>query len=250
MSGKSSSSLKELRNLRGTVLAEEKARTQAKLQNLPGGQAEDPQTIQEFEPSDSDATDSEEMAPAPPPPTPSRPPTPPPPAARAVAAPPSAPIANRPKASPPKDPALIIPLTPKMQERLQRNVESARWSPAELVMELIRVSLHRGYPTIEFGDQVIARAGTYRTIERNPFDAVLKIISGQGVFSIAVRPENPEFQRWLAHFEAQESANPEKSANQVCLFSLQSYLENVEDFRPDGWAKVIPEDAYSLDAAL
>jgi hypothetical protein len=252
MSGKSSS-LKELKNLREAVIAEEKARTQALLENLPESQLNSP--IPEEQQVDSSELAEmveeeilDEPAPAPVPlPAPPRKPSPPPPQPRPTASIfPSPAQPTRPKAIAPKEPALIIPLTPKIQERIQRNVENARWSPTELVIELIRVSLHRGYPAIEFGDQVLAKAATYRTIERNPFEAVLKLVTGQGVFAITVRPGNPEYQHWLAYYQAQEIANPEKSASQVCLHSLEAYLQNVEDFRPEAWVKIIPPDAYSL----
>lgn len=249
MSGKASSSLKELKNLREAVLAEEKARTQAFLQNLPQSQTESARADAELVEADAAPSEPEVLAPPPPPPPPPRPKPAPTVVPRSAPVPVAAPAAKPKPPTPKEAPALIIPLTPKMQERLQRNVESARWTPAELVMEIMRVSLHRGYPAIHFGNDTIARAGTYRTIERNPFDAVLKIISGQGVFTISVKPENPEYQRWFSYFQEQGSANPEKSASQVCLFSLQSYLENVDDFQPDGWVKIIPEDAYSISGA-
>jgi hypothetical protein len=116
-------------------------------------------------------------------------------------------------------------------------------------MELIRASLHQGYPGIQFGDRLVARAGTYRTFERNPLDSTLKIISGQGVFSITVKDENPEYQHWLSYFAEQNALDPAKSATQVCLFALQSYLESIEDFRLQGWAKIISPDGYLLSGA-
>lgn len=260
---RSSSSLKELKGLREAVLAEEKAKTQALLQNLPENTANlaPPKVVAPVavpisapiiapfdQPIEEEAGEEEDVSqpePAPaPPPAPARPPS-----ARPIpsrpAIPSSAPgVANRPKVS--KDPALIIPLTPKIQDRLQRHVEGGRWSPAELVIELIRVSLHQGYPAIQYGDQMIARAGTYRTFERNPLESVLKIVSGQGVFAVQVNPESQEYQHWLTYFTNQQTADPEKSASQVCLFALQSHLENIEDFKPQSWTKNIPPDAFSV----
>ena len=238
------SSLKELKGLRESVLAEEKAKTQALLQNLP-----DP--IHSFEPEEAnvpedvdqpvESSDEFDTAPvfSPPPvqpaivrPSPSRP---------------SAPPAARAKTG--KEPALIIPLTPKIQERLQKHVEDARWSSAELVMEIIRVTLHQGYPAIQFEDQLIANPGTYRTYERNPMEALLRIVSGQGIFNVSVTSENPDYQHWLSYFADQKAPDPDKSAQQICLFSLQTYLESMEDFRPHGWVKVISPASFSLAPA-
>ncbi|MBM3836619.1 MAG: hypothetical protein FJ398_01445 [Verrucomicrobia bacterium] len=244
MSSKASSSLKELKGLREAVLAEEKARTQALLQNLP----EPPSMFRTPEPVPEPVADPaveqiEENEPAlaeplPPPPQ-APPPSPKPPAPR-----PSPPPVNRATAN--KEPALIIPLTPRIQERLTRHVDGARWGPAELVMEVLRVALHHGYPEVQCGDELIAKLGTYRTYERNPLEAVLRIVSGQGVFNITVRPQNPDYQHWLSYFVEQKAPNAEQSAQQVCLFSLQSYLESVEDFKPQDWVKSISPDSFSV----
>jgi hypothetical protein len=250
MSGKGPTSLKELRTLREAVLAEEKAKAQAIIQNLPPSEselrtAEAALANMSAEVSDSiESTIPSTIVPlerpiAPVRPTPNN--TPRPPGAPAAAPP------ARPKIGT-KDPALIVPLMPKIQERLQRNVENSRWSPADLVIELIRANLHRGYPSIQYGDQIIARGGCYRTLERNPFETLLKLVSGQGVFNIMVKPENTEFQHWLTHFGAQNVEDPERSAAQICLFGLQSYLENIEDYQTEAWTKHISTDAYDLSA--
>lgn len=244
MNGKTSNPLKELRTLREAVLAEEKARTQALLQNLEPGPNNVPsdrppeETELAATPEENDASSEIPVAA----PVSAKAPSSPPPAARPIPGGPAAALRNR----APKEPVLIIPLTPKIQDRLQRHIDNTRWSQADLVIELIRVFLHRGYPGIQFGDQMIARPGTYRTFERNPLDTVLKIISGQGVFNITVKPDNPDYQRWLAHFTAQNANAPEKSAGQVCLFSLQNFLESVEDFRTPDWIKQIPVESYAL----
>lgn len=244
-----SSSLKELKGLREAVLAEEKARTQALLQNLPDGPSDlqsEPASVPEME--ESIASETEVSEPGIVSPLPSPPPPPPPNAqptiARAGVPRPIAPTVNRQK--PGKEPALIIPLTPKINERLQRNVEDARWSPSELVMEIIRVTLHQGYPAVQFGDQLIAKLGTYRVYERNPLETSLKIISGQGIFSVSVKPQNSEYQHWLAYFAEQKVSDPEKSAQQICLYGLQAYLENMEDFKPEVWLKNISSEAFSI----
>jgi hypothetical protein len=243
MSSKASSSLKELKGLREAVLAEEKARTQALLQNLPEPpsilRAPEPAAPPESDQAEELPEESEPMLaePSPPPPL-VLPPSPPPPPRLA------APLVNRVKTN--KEPALIIPLTPRIQERLNRHVEGARWGPAELVMEVIRVALHHGYPAVQCGGELIASPGTYRTYERNPLEAVLRIVSGQGVFNVTVTPQNPDYQHWLSYFVEQKAPNPEQSAQQVCLFSLQSYLESVEDFKPQDWAKIISSDSYSV----
>lgn len=169
------------------------------------------------------------------------------PAPAPVAAPAPA-AAMKPVSPPVKEPALVIPLTARLQERLQRHVENSRWNPADVVIELIRSQLHRGYPAIHYGDQVLARGGAYRTIERHPLESVLKLVSGQGVFNISVNPQSAEYQRWLLHFQAHGSSDPERSATQVCLFELQTQLENIEDFRADGWVKTIAADLYSVAA--
>ena len=244
MSSKASSSLKELKGLREAVLAEEKARTQALLQNLPDPDTllppEDRGPARSIDPLGTEGDDAGNDAGAlladstGIQPVVAKPSTPRPASA----------LPNRAKTS--KEATLIIPLTPKVRERLQRNVENARWREAELVMEIIRVTLHQGYPGIQFDDQLIARPGTYRTYERNPLDATLKIISGEGIFSVDVTPQNREYQQWLSHFSGQRAADPEKSAKQICLFTLQSFLESVEDFKPQGWVKNISPDAYSI----
>jgi hypothetical protein len=255
MSGKGPTSLKELRSLREAVLAEEKAKAQAIIQTLPPSESElriaeaalanAPMELEELTENSTSSTIIPLEKPMP------SAPTAPAPQIRAtpgVSRPLGAPVASppaRPKLGT-KDPALIVPLMPKIQERLQRNVENSRWSPADLVIELIRANLHRGYPVIQYGDQVLARGGCYRTLERNPFETLLKLVSGQGVFNILVKPENTEFQHWLAHFGAQNVEDPERSAAQICLFGLQSYLENIEDYQADGWTKHISTDAYDL----
>ena len=240
------SSLKELKGLRETVLAEEKAKTQALLQNLP-----DP--IDTLEPEEAivpqdvdqpvEAPDDFDTAPvfsSPPPPVQ-------PSIVRPSPSRPSAAPAARAKTG--KEPGLIIPLTPKIQERLQKHVEGARWSPAELVIEIIRVTLHQGYPAIQFEGQLIAKPGTYRTYERNPMEAALRIVSGQGIFNVSVTSENPDYQHWLSYFADQKAPDPDKSAQQICLFSLQTYLESMEDFRPHGWTKTISPTSFSLTSA-
>lgn len=253
MSSKASSSLKELRGLREAVLAEEKARTQALLQNLPEPEPDlrseppasapvaDPQ-LDEPEPEEIASTLAPDFPPDSPPPPVAQPLASKPPPPR-----PLAPPVNRAKVN--KEPALIIPLTPKIEERLQRHVEDARWGPAELVMEIIRVTLHQGYPAIQFGDQLIAKLGTYRTYERNPLEALLRIVSGQGIFNVSVSSQNPDYQHWLSYFVEQKAPDPERSAQQVCLFSLQSYLESMEDFKPQQWVKSISPANYSLVSA-
>ncbi|MBM3835750.1 MAG: hypothetical protein FJ403_21270 [Verrucomicrobia bacterium] len=248
---KSSSSLKELKGLREAVLAEEKTKTQARLQNLPPNPITAPRpepVLTEppaWEPTPDDLVESAAPVAAPPSaPAPARPQAAP---AAIKTPPPSAPAANRNKAG--ADPALIIPLTPKIQERLQKHVDSTRWSQADLVIELIRAFLHRGYPEIQFGEQLIARGGTYRTFERNPLDTVLKIVSGQGIFNVTVKSETPDCQNWLSYFNNQKAQDPEKAALQVCLFTLQSYLENVDDYQVQGWVKNISPDAYTVISA-
>jgi hypothetical protein len=243
---KASNSLEELKGLRKAVAAEERAKTQALLQNLPQSTANSPpveppvaEYVQELQENDEVISSFPSAAPPPakqpiPQPAPSRPA-----AVGSQAAP-----RNQVKVT--KEPALVIPLTPKVQERLQRNVENARWSSAELVAEMIRVTLHQGYPAIQHNDQLIAKAGTYRIFERNPMDNVLKVISGQGVFSVSVRAQGSDYQRWLSYFTNQSVLDPEKSASQVCLFALQSYLENIEDFKIQGWIKTISPDAFSV----
>ncbi len=311
MSSKGSSSLKELRGLREAVLAEEKVKALARMQNLPApdhrrpapppppkvieppaaepipDQEDDAESgsgvpleaddlelespsetaeeapdfvpelmeppVEEFEPppeaveppseleeppvEEGESVEADvpfaEVAP-PPPPTPTPLPAPPPP--------------PEPSAKPklPKEPALIIPLTPRIMNRLKRNVENARWSPAQLVIELIQASLHQGYPSIQFGDQLVARSETYRIFERNPARDSLKITSGQGVFHFVATDGNPEYLRWLEYFSGQKSDSPEKSAQQVCLFGLQSYLESVDDFSAEGWNKVISIENFSI----
>jgi hypothetical protein len=244
---KASNSLEELKGLRKAVAAEERAKTQALLQNLPQSTANLPPAEPPEPMMEPDHDDEEVIAgfpPASPPPAPAKPSisSPAPPRPGAAGSQPAA--RNQVKAA--KEPALVIPLTAKVQERLQKNVENARWSPAEMVAEMIRVTLHQGYPAIQFGDQALAKPGTYRIFERNPLENVLKIISGQGVFNVTVRPQSPEFQRWHSYFANQSAPNPEKSASQVCLFALQSYLENIEDFKAHGWTKNIPTDAFSV----
>ncbi|MBI2948311.1 MAG: hypothetical protein HYY23_11755 [Verrucomicrobia bacterium] len=244
MSSKASSSLKELKGLREAVLAEEKARTQALLQNLPEPssilRSEEPVAPPVVDQAVDQPEESEPMLAEPAPlPPPGQPPSP-----RAPAPRPAAPPVNR--AKPNKEPALIIPLTPRIQERLTRHVEGARWGPAELVMEIMRVALHQGYPAVQCGDELIAKVGTYRTYERNPLEAVLRIVSGQGVFNVTVKPQNPDYQHWLSYFVEQKAPDPEQSAQQVCLFSLQSYLESVEDFKPQDWVKNFSPESYSV----
>ncbi|MCF7765803.1 MAG: hypothetical protein K9N62_19210 [Verrucomicrobia bacterium] len=310
MSSKGSSSLKELRGLREAVLAEEKVKALARMQNLPAPDhrrpapppppkvveppaaepvpdqeiadesesgvpfgADDPELesssetsgkvsdfvpelveppVEEFEPSpeaigpppeleeppveEGESVEADipfaEVAPPPPPaPIPVPPPPPPEPPAK-------------PKL--PKEPALIIPLTPRIMNRLKRNVENARWSPAQLVLELIQASLHQGYPSIQFGDQLVARSETYRIFERNPARDSLKITSGQGVFHFVATEGNPDYLRWLEYFIGQKNESPEKAAQQVCLFGLQSYLESVDDFSAEGWSKVISIENFSI----
>ena len=244
MSSKASSSLRELKGLREAVLAEEKARTQALLQNLPDPDTPlplgEPLPSRSIDPLDTEGDDVGIAAGAPLADSAEIPPV----IAKPSTTRPASAFPNRAKTG--KEATLIIPLTPKVRERLQRNVENARWSEAELVMEIIRATLHQGYPGIQFDDQLIAKPGTYRTYERNPLDATLKIISGEGVFSVDVTPQNREYQQWLSHFSGQRAADPEKSAKQVCLFTLQSFLESVEDFKPQGWVKSISLDAYSI----
>jgi hypothetical protein len=247
MSGKSANSLRELRSLREAVLAEEKAKAQAIIQHLPPNETlkrpppppDQPLPVADESPPPEDLADSETPFVAPQqasPPAPSLPRATPP-------APVTPPV--RPKIGS-KDPALIVPLTPKILERLQRNIENSRWSPADLVIELIRSNLHRGYPAVMFGEQVLARGGSYRTLERNPFETALKLVSGQGVFNITVTAENTEFQHWMTHFSNQEGSDCERSAAQVCLFALQTYLESIEDFQIEGWTKHISTEAYSV----
>ncbi len=246
--GRTSSSLKELKSLREAVVAEEKAKTQVLLQNLPenvpavarAAAAPPAPSIVEPPLEEEDPLVSEPVPLAPTPPPVRTPPLRP----LVAAAPAPPPVAPLNRARPSKEAALIIPLTPKMQDRLQRHVENARWSQAELVMELIRVSLHQGYPAIQHGELVMARAGTYRALERNPLESTLKIVSGQGIFLVTASPEGQEFQHWLSYFTNQQSADPEKSASQVCLFTLQNYLESIEDFKLQGWTKFIQTEAY------
>lgn len=274
MNGKGSNSLKELRSLRESVLAEEKAKAKAIIETLPPNELVDPVASAapeisavpaEVEPSgEPEAADDSTIVPLPeaetdpteaepaefvqPEPTPS--PAPEPVPRRTVP-----PVAQRPAVQGPpprpkigtKDPALIIPLTPKIKERLQRHVEQSRWSPADLVIELVRANLHRGYPAIYYGDQLLARAGTYRTIERNPFESVLKIVSGQGVFNIGVTAENSEYQRWLAYAESHHNADPQQSALQACLFDLERYLQSVDDYTPEAWLKRIEPEHYVIE---
>ena len=248
MTTKSSNSLKELKGLREAVLAEEKAKTQARLQSLPPGPAALAALArEEAEIANAPVVEREndvavaDVSPAPQLKTP---------VSNANAVRPSVPAPSAAAATRTKEPALIIPLTPKIQERLQKHVENTRWSPADLVIELVRAFLHRGYPEIRFGEQLIAKGGSYRTFERNPLETVLKIISGQGVFDITVKPENAEYQNWLSYFSGQKSGNPEKSARQVCLFALQTYLEGVEDFKAQAWIKNIPAEAYLVAVAV
>jgi hypothetical protein len=207
-------SLKDLKNLRETVLAEEKAKTEALLHNLSQKTAARASASQ-----DSSAPETNQGTPR----TPSS--------------------HIRPDLA---GPALIIPLTPKMQERLQRNVEEARWSPADVVIELIRNCLHPGYPSIQFGETLVAREGTFRSFERNPLETFLKIVSGQGVFKVTVRREHPDLQTWSAYLQTQNAPDPCRSAKQFCLASLQSYLESVEDFELDGWMKTISPESFLL----
>ena len=248
MSSKGSSSLKELKGLREAVLAEEKAKTQARMQNLPEAEHRlpakppavlDPPSVVEPEEVDQYSDETPEVPPVIPEPPPDTPAQPAPPTEQPASSP------SSPK-KPPKEPALIIPLTPKILDRLKRNVENARWSPAQLVIELIHSALHQGYPAIQFGDQLVARSGTYRAFERNPLESTLKISSGQGVFRFVVTPENSDYQHWLSYFGRQKSEDPEKSAHQVCLFSLQSHLESVDDFTSEGWSKNISVEDYSI----
>jgi hypothetical protein len=245
MSSKNSNSLKELKGLREAVLAEEKAKTQERLKSLPPG----PSALarEELAPPAQPVFDrqndvEEDISLVPAPKSPMAQAT----SLRPAPASPAPPV-NRPK--PNQDPALIIPLTPKIQERLQKHIENSRWSQADLVIELIRAFLHRGYPEVQFGEQVIARAGSYRTFERNPLDTVLKIVSGQGVFDVTVTNENSEYQNWLSYFNSQKAANSDRSARQVCLFGLQTYLESVEDFKAQGWVKTISPDGYLVAPA-
>ena len=215
---------RELKELREAILAEEKAKAQPLVAQLPGHTP---------------------AAPAPPPATPAVTPVILPPlgstelAARKEANP-----KPRPKTVDPKDAALIIPMTPSIAERLDRNTEQTRWSSAELVMELIRAHLHKGYPAIFYGEQLIARPGLYRSIERNPLTTVLKISSGEGIFNFAVSPENPDYISWQSYFVKEKASTPEKLACQVCLFNLQSYLEGVEDFQIQGWRKGISPEHF------
>jgi len=259
MSSKGSSSLKELRGLREAVLAEEKAKAQARMQNLPDAEHRrsplkppevlkppaivDPDEVDDLLDDDQGIVPLESEKPSidtvPPHSQIEAEPD-------APALPQTAALRNKPN----KESALIIPLTPKILDRLKRNVENARWSPAQLVIELIQSTLHQGYPTIEFGDRLIARSGTYRTFERNPLENTLKISSGQGVFSLVVTLDNPDYQHWLSYFTRQKSADPEKSAQQICLFGLQSFLENVEDFAPDGWRKNISVEHFSIHPSV
>jgi hypothetical protein len=248
MTTKSSNSLKELKGLREAVLAEEKAKTQARLQSLPPGPAalaalarEEAEIANQPVLEHQNDVAIDEVSPTP---------SPRPPVANANAVRPSVPGPSAAATARSKEPALIIPLTPKIQERLQKHVENTRWSPADLVIELIRAFLHRGYPEIRFGDQLIAKGGSYRTFERNPMESVLKIISGQGVFDVTVKLENAEYQNWLSYFSGQKAGNPEKSARQVCLFALQTHLEGVEDFKAQAWVKNIPTEAYLVASAV
>ncbi len=253
MTSKNSNSLKELKGLREAVIAEEKAKTHERLKSLPPGPSREQPDVSmspDLEPQEEFEEDSPIPTPSalPPPPAAPRPPqVSSANAARPAAVGPSSPAVTRTKTV--QESALIIPLTPKIQERLQKHVENGRWSQADLVIELIRAFLHGGYPEIHFGDQLIAKAGTYRTFERNPLDTVLKIVSGQGVFNVTVSPENAEYQNWLSHFSNQKAADPQKAASQVCLFALQTFLESVEDFKVQGWVKSLPTDAYSVTPA-
>ena len=258
MSSKTSTSLRELKSLREAVLADEKAKTKALLQRLPPNTpplaeeaplldetsssaddladlpADDLQAVDHEGSTLPDAAESLALAPESFPEIPK------------TFAPRPAPT-NRPRPAP-KDATLIIPLTPKIQERLERNTEGARWSAAQLVMELIRASLHKGYPAIHFEDLLLARPGTYRTLERSPIEGDLKILSGQGAFTVSARLDCADYQNWLSYFTAQNVPNPEHSASQACLFALQNYLEGFEDFRINGWAKRISSEAYSVSS--
>lgn len=269
MSGKSANSLKELRNLREAVIAEEKAKAQAIIQHLPPNElrarepaveplpSPEPDELAPASDSDGALTDEqrvpEGLGGIPTDGTPGRlvdhphePPAATPGGVRAV---PVRPPVPRPPAQRlgTKEPALIVPLPPKIHERLQKNVEQSRWSPADLVLELIRSTLHRGYPVIMYGDQVLARGGSYRTLERNPLETALKLVSGQGVFSLTIKPENAEYQQWLEHFTSENAPESQRSAAQICLFALQNYLESIEDFQVDGWIKHISTEAYDLE---
>lgn len=253
MSSKASTSLKELKGLREAVLAEEKARTQALLQNLPDptpvlppDEIEVPPTAVDELVDDQPVDGGDETEPVLAAPT--APPVAPPTIMRPSVPRPAPPPVNRPKVN--KEAALIIPLTPKIHERLQRHVEDARWSPAELVMEIIRVTLHHGYPAIQYGDELIAKFGTYRTYQRNPLEASLRVVSGQGVFNVVVKSQNPDCQHWLSYFVEQKTPDPEKCAQQICLYSLQSYLESMEDFKPQGWTKNISPNNFSIAPAV
>lgn len=259
MSSKGSSSLKELRGLREAVLAEEKAKAQARMQSLPDAEHRrppprppevlKPPVIVEPDEIDDRTDDEPGVFPAELP-EPSIDAAPPLSRAETELRPPASPLTAAPRNKANKEPALIIPLTPKILDRLKRNVENARWSPAQLVIELIQSALHQGYPAIEFGDQLIARSGTYRAFERNPVENRLKIASGQGVFNFVVSPENPDYLHWLSYFTRQNTEDPEKSAQQICLFGLQSFLESVEDFAPVGWKKSIPVAHFSIHASV
>ena len=243
------SSLSELRSLREAVLAEEKAKTQAILANLPPSAyapesaiAEEPlapdfQAVQEDETpavleSLPEPAAPESFAPEP---VPAPKVAPPPPVAR--------------EKPPGKAPALIVPLTPRIQQQLQRHIEESRWSASDLVMELIRTTLHQGYPAIQFDQKLIAKSATYRTFERNPLETTLKLVSGQGVFLISIKPESPDYQNWLSYFSAENAPNPELAASQICLYNLQNYLESLEDYSATGWTKKIPGDQFTLEAA-
>jgi hypothetical protein len=239
-------SLKDLKSLREAVLAEEKAKTEALLHNLsqkpaargteqpggnspPSGPLDLPSTQVAATPafaSPNSARDRRDSS-APdmnhgPEPTPAR-------------------AAIRPDLA---GPALIIPLTPKIQERLQRNVEEARWSPAEVVIELIRNCLHQAYPSIQFEETLVAREGTFRSFERHPLETFLKIVSGQGVFKVTVRREHPDLQNWTAYLRTQNAPDPDRAAVQFCLASLQAYLESVVDYELDGWTKTISPESF------
>lgn len=274
MSTKGSSSLSELRSLREAVLAEEKAKTQAILANLPPSAyatepaiAEEPiaPDFQQLPPGEeevaagpsvldplpeplSDAlpepVEPESFAP-PPPPTPKF--APPPAAPKVAPPPPPSPAAQEKPAG--KAPALIVPLTPRIQQQLQRHIEESRWSASDLVMELIRTTLHHGYPTIQFEHKVLARSSAYRTFERNPLESTLKIVSGQGVFLVSAKPESADYQNWLSYFTGENAPNPELSASQICLYNLQNYLESLDDYTSSHWVKRIPSDQFELEAA-
>ena len=143
-------------------------------------------------------------------------------------------------------PVLEIPLTPQLQASLQRNLEDSQWTAPELIGELVRKVLHEGYPEIRHLDQVLARPGAYRSIDRDPTAYTLKIVSGQGVFEIAAEPRGAEYERWLVSFQTSGVEGPEQAALRACLFCLQSYLESVEDFSFEGWSKNIDPDAFSV----